>query len=108
MNDESKVIDKGTIPDDILAIPSDCKTTEDDSFVYVIHPDHTVDRYRKKPKQEKPPLGVAPAYIVHGDRIKGLCSAISRYSDNLTSEEDRGFIKKWAKEILALCEYDGY
>ena len=59
-------------------------------------------------KCEKPPIGCAPAYIVQGERIKDLCAAISRYSDNLTSEVARGFIQKWAKEIMILSEYDRY
>ena len=59
-------------------------------------------------EDKKHPLGVAPAYIVHGNRIKELCEAIERYSDNLTAAENRALITKWADEIIALCIYDGY
>ena len=55
-----------------------------------------------------PPLGVKPAYMVHRNRIYDLCGAILRYSENLTVMENRILIKKWANEIIALCEYNDY
>lgn len=50
----------------------------------------------------KPPLGIAPYYIIAQSRISSLAQAIDRYA--LEAKAETGVIKKWAKEIVAQCD----
>lgn len=52
--------------------------------------------------ENKPPLGIEPAYIASAERIKKLAEAIQRYADSV--ELDTKNIRKWAIEILGHCE----
>lgn len=51
-------------------------------------------------KQEKPPVGVKPYYILSGERISDLAGAIQRYSRTKKYK----IIKLWAKEIICHCD----
>lgn len=47
-------------------------------------------------KNEKPPLGIKPYYIAHGERINDLADAIKR-------TEDINDIRYYVSEMLLIC-----
>lgn len=52
-------------------------------------------------KNERPPLGVKPYYIVASERIEALAGAIERYAENVDTEYEK--ISQWAEEIKMQC-----
>ena len=52
-------------------------------------------------KLSKPPIGIAPYYIIARSRISSLAQAIDRYA--FETNTDTELIKKWADEIIAQC-----
>lgn len=49
----------------------------------------------------KPPIGIAPYYIVAWSRIAELADAISRYRTRV--KRDETVVQKWANEIVWQC-----
>lgn len=56
--------------------------------------------------EKKPPLGCAPYWVAAGDRVKDLAGAILRRSRDINNDTES--IRKWAEEIMQLCDVVDY
>lgn len=54
--------------------------------------------------EEKPPVGVCPAFVRSNQRIEELAEGIIRYARNGYTSDNTQYIKVWANEIIIQCE----